>query len=256
MKNKFLFLLSVSLLINTCIFAQSEEVITKEPKHDHIEKFYVGSALDAGIFSTATIKQSTTNYYNGQTSTTNSTGTIRFSYVINLGVTFNYNFGSHFGMYTGIDLKNVGFIEKYDDGVTGKYRTYNLGAPLGIKVGNLRRKGTYLFLGGGLDVPVNYKQKVFTNRSNKQKFNEWFSDRTPAVMPYVFIGAKFKNNCTLKFQYYTNNFLNPDFSTGTAQPYAGYNVHLLLFSIGYDMHYTKHKDMVKSSLSSLKTNIM
>jgi len=252
MKNRSLFLLPAFLFISNCIFAQTATSDTTNGRpHHHRGEFYIGSSFDAGIFSTATIKTT-----DAGGNPTNSIGILRFSYVINAGVSFNYNFSRHFGMYSGIDLKNVGFIENYSTGVTVKRRTYNLGAPLGMKFGNLRNKGSYLFLGGGLDVPVNYKEKAFTNRNNKQKFNEWFSDRTPAVMPYVFVGVKFNAGFTLKCQYYTNNYLNPDFTSGGIKPYAGYDVHLILFCLGYDMHYTKHKDMVENSVKTLRTNTL
>jgi len=250
MGRRFLLISLVFLLIKSNLFATPPAIDTAKD-HSYIEKFYIGSGLDAGIFSTATIKHSYPSPVGGNGYTTNTNGTLRFSYVINYGVTFNTNLNRHFGIYTGIDLKNIGFIEKNNSGETVKRRTYNLGAPLGFKVGNMKRKKSYLFLGGGLDFPVNYKEKVFAVRDQKSKFNEWFSTRTPLLMPYLFIGVKIKSNITFKFQYYPNNYLNPDYvaSNGTI-PYYGYNVHLILFSLGYDMHFGKHKDdVVKNTIT-------
>src|SRR5579872_6442688 len=82
--------------------------IVKEP----IQKFYVGNGLDAAIFSTATIQR---NNING---TTNSMGLLRFSGFLNVGFTFNLNLNRHFGVYTGIDIKNIGFIEHADGLIT------------------------------------------------------------------------------------------------------------------------------------------
>ncbi len=251
MKARILTLLFASLFVTSISFAKASSVDSLlNASHPHIQKYYLGGSLDAGIFSTATIKEP----FGG-----NTTGILRFSYVINYGFSFNFNLSKHFGVFTGIDLKNVGFIEKIGD-LTIKRRTYNLGVPVGIKIGNMKRKGAYMFLGGGVDVPVNYKEKEFTQRSSKAKFNEWFSARTPAIMPYVFAGVKIKHGMTFKAQYYPNNFLNPDYVSTkngfVSRPYYGYDVHLILLSIGFDMHYGKNKDMVKKSVKSLKTNTL
>ena len=229
--------------------------------HPPVEQFYIGNSFDAGIFSTANIQRTVPAITPGggnNTYTYNATSAVRFTYVINYGVSFNFNLSRHFGIFTGVDLKNIGFIEKnYNGNETVKRRTYNLGAPLGIKIGNLKRKGMYLFLGGGLDLPINYKEKEFVERTNKTKFNEWFSSRTPTVMPYVFAGIKIKNGVTFKLQYYPNNFLNPDYTaSGGIKPYAGYNVHVTMLSLGYDMHFGKHKDMVKTNVTKLSTNTL
>jgi hypothetical protein len=186
-----------------------------------VRRFYVGSGMDGLLFSTANIK-------NG-TSETN--GKLRFSYILNWGFTFNLNLSRHLGIYTGIDIKNIGFIEEIG-GITVKRRTYNVGAPLGIKIGNMASKKPYFFMGGGVDVPVNYREKVFSVRNQKAKFNEWFSERTPQIMPYVFAGLALNRGVTLKVQYYPNNFLNPDFKKNGVMPYAGYDVHLEMLSLG------------------------
>jgi Outer membrane protein beta-barrel domain len=177
---------------------------------------------------------------------------LRFTYGFNIGVSFNFNFSRHLGAYTGVDIKNIGFIE-HNDGVTIKRRTYNIGAPVGIKIGNMAMRRTYVFFGGGVDAPFNYKEKHFQIRDQKTKFNEWFSDRTPAIMPYVFLGMAFKHGLTVKAQYYPNNYLNPDFTVNGVKPYAGYDVHLFMLSLGISMYYTKHHDMVKKDAVKMNT---
>jgi hypothetical protein len=42
-------------------------------------------------------------------------------------------------------VRNVGFIHDVDETTRKKYRTYNMGIPLGIKIGNLSEK--FLFFG-------------------------------------------------------------------------------------------------------------
>jgi hypothetical protein len=209
-------------------------------RHPSIRKFYVAGGLDGSIFSTATIHHDgLTDAQSGVTlPNTNTLGTIRFTMFFNMGFTFNFNFSPTIGLYTGVDVKNIGYIEQ-DNGYTLKRRTYNVGAPLGFKIGDMGNKGSYFFFGGGLDVPVNFQEKYFKNddRSNKQKFNEWFSNRTPDVMPYVFIGACFNHNITVKAQYYPNNFMNQDYVDNSGnKPYMGTDVNLILLSVGFGMH--------------------
>jgi hypothetical protein len=248
MRNKItLLILFVSLLISFTISAQTAVIDTGKMKPP-IQKFYLGTAFDGGIFSSATIKEDEAGVM------TNKLGIIRFSYVLNFGVTFNYNYNRHLGAYAGIDVKNIGFIEKNADAATVKRRTYNLGVPLGVKAGNMAAKRAYIFLGGGADLPFNYREKTFIIRDQKTKFSEWFSDRTPSIMPYVFAGAAVTQGFTIKVQYYPNNFFNPDFTTNGSQPYASYDVHLILVSIGLTVPLSKRHDIVTKQVSGL--NIM
>lgn len=182
-----------------------------------VRRSYIGSGMDAAIFSMADVK--------------NGNSVVRFSYILNWGFTFNLNITRYLGIYTGIDVKNLGFIEK-DNGVTTKRRTYNIGAPVGIKIGNMALKKPYFFAGAGVDVPINYKEKSFTVRNQKTKFNEWFSERTPQTMPYIFAGVALHRGGTIKLQYYPGNFMNPEFTTNGTHPYAGYDVQIKMLSLG------------------------
>jgi len=246
MRNKsFCTTLLAASLLSSSLFAQylpgHTPFLKKAPT---VRKFYVGSGLDAGIFSTAFIHHdANTPGVNGTNpQAVNTLGILRFSYVINLGVTFNWNFSPHIGMFTGLDIKNIGYIEQ-DNGYTLKRRTYNVGVPLGLKIGNMANNKGRIFLGGGLDAPINYNEKYFHDRDNKKRINEWFSDRTPALMPYAFIGAAFNHGITVKAQYYPNNFLNENFTDNAGNmPNAGTTVNLLLFSIGYNMVWHVEKE--------------
>jgi len=252
MRNKIIPLtILVSFLITSAVSAKLAVVDTGKITKilPHIQKFYLGTAFDGAIFSSATIQETDAAGF-----TTNKLGIIRFTDVLNLGITFNYNFGRHLGMYIGIDVKNIGFIEKNAGAATVKRRTYNLGVPLGIKIGNMAAKRPYVFLGGGVDAPFNYREKTFVIRDQKTKFSEWFSNRTPAIMPYVFAGLAINGGITFKAQYYPNNFLNPNFTQDGIKPYAGYDVHLILFSLGIALPLSKKQDIVTKQVSGL--NIM
>jgi len=243
MKKSLLIILTglCCVLFSNTILAQDKEKADKHPSYDTMQlkvpvmpthKFYIASAADMSIFSTAFIKS------NDGVNTAKYMGTLRFTYFFNFGFTFNYDFSKHVGVYAGIDIKNVGYIDHFD-GVTVKRRTYNLGVPIGIKLGNVKDKN-YFFAGGGLDVPINFKEKAFTSRGHKlEKYNEWFSDATPTVMPYVFIGYSMTPGITYKLQYYPNNFLNEDYVKNSERPFAGTTVNLLLFSIGVNIPYSK-----------------
>ncbi|MCB0698799.1 MAG: hypothetical protein H6551_10570 [Chitinophagales bacterium] len=200
------------------------------------KKFYFSNDFDGALLSTALQTQSPAGPGN--------VGTPRFSYFWNGGFNVNYDFSKVIGLFSGLSVKNIGFIEKsaVKADSTIKRRVYTIGVPLGIKIGNLKKK-QYIFIGGGVDFPFNYKEKGYIVRNNKEKFNEWFSDRTPRTMPYGFVGFSVKG-FYVKAQYYPSNFMNPDYIATTnsvtlpvVKPYAAYDVQLLVFSIGFDIRY-------------------
>ncbi len=215
---RFLPILSLSLLSAATAQAQSTRV-------------YGSSGLDGLMFSSARITDASGN---------NETATLRFS-AIAFGRHFHYDFGKAFGIFSGIDIKNIGFIEKIDrpgDDSTVKRRLYTIGVPLGIKFGSVAARN-YGFLGGGVDVPLNYREKGFVDRGDKEKFNEWLSDRTPRAMPFVFLGYALPSgdngSLILKAQYYPGNFFNEDFREGGTPIYAGREVNLFYLSVAYDI---------------------
>lgn len=197
-----------------------------------VGKFYFGNSLDGMILSTALINN------NGA----KSLGTLRFSAWANIGATCNYNFNKHIGIYTGLDLKNIGFIEKYAvQNTTVKSRLYTLGVPIGLRFGDMPNRN-YFFMGGGIDLAIHYKSKTWSDVQAKTKLNEWFSDYTQPFLPYVFGGLSFKGLC-FKVQYYPTNFLNEEKTLGSpaTKIHANKKVNLLLFSIGKDMKFGKSK---------------
>lgn len=199
-------------------------------------RFYWSTGVDAFIFSSSHISKPSGN---------DGLSTLRFSYILNVGFHYNYDFSRHVGLFTGIGIKNIGFIDKVGDS-TIKRRVYTIGAPLGIKFGNLPGR-TYGFVGGGIDVPFNYREKGFRKRGDKEKFNEWFSDRTPRVLPYVFVGfTAIPSLVSVKFQYYPGNFMNEDFVQDRMpnkgqKIYHDYKVNLFYVSLGLDIKYGGRK---------------
>ena len=203
-----------------------------------VRRWYSSDGFDGAIFSSS--------FLESPTRSDRKLSTLRFS-LINFGWHFNYNFNENLGIFTGIGIKNIGFIEKIQDS-TIKRRVYAVGVPLAIKFGNVR-ENQFGFVGGGLDFPFNYREKGFIKRGNKEKFNEWFSERTDVVMPYVFAGISFLHGTTLKVQYYPTNFLNTKFEekTGTllTRPYKDYNVNLIYVTLGLEFGYNKMQQKPK-----------
>jgi len=243
---------AVCLLVLFLSFMVTYVAVAKEPVDDKSKKktvkkhkkkkkkrtrtariFYVGTGGDCAMFSTAFIH----HVYppNTRQLPTNTLGTVRFTGFPNVGFQFNFNFDDRFGIFTGIDVKNLGFIDFTYADSTVKRRSYNIGIPLGIKIGNMNDKKAYGFFGAGIDKPFNYKQKQYMVRAHKlTRFNEWYSEATPPIMPYLFIGAGINQGAMFKLQYYPGNFLNPNYKdeNGRLINY-GYNVRILAFSIGY-----------------------
>lgn len=247
---KTLTLLLCGTLIASTAFAQSEDddtTTTTDGKkgmrfsmggRDNgpapVRRWYWGTSYDFALFSSAIFEKPGTDRKMLQT--------VRFS-LLNLGYHINYDFDEHFGMFSGIGIKNLGFIEKDGDS-TIKRRVYTLGVPLGFKLGNLQKRH-FGFIGGGFDMPFNYREKGFVRRRDKDKFSEWFSDRTPEFMPFLFAGFSYGSGSTLKVQYYPGNFFNQEFQeehNGEIRyPYRGYTAHIIYISLGMDLHFKKHQ---------------
>jgi hypothetical protein len=229
---KLLSMAAIMAATTSITFAQDNKAPEPPVKQD--KKFYTSSSLDGALFSLNAV-------------TNNGFSNIpRFAYFLNTGINFNYDLGRHFGIYTGVGVKNLGYIDKSKDLIPGhevtiKHRVYALGVPVGVKIGNLGDKGTFMVLGGGADFPVNYKEKTFIDsRKHKSKESEWFSDEVSPIMPYVFAGVSFNSKFTVKFQYYPGNFMADDYwLTSTAPTMGKYDTHLALVSLSF---YVKNKN--------------
>lgn len=153
------------------------------------------------------------------------TNILRFSAFFHAGQKWHFDFGNNFGLFTGYGIRNVGFItendgimeaefDEYmgeDDDLRVKRRSYSLGVPLAIKLGNFDRRA-YVYGGAELELMFNYKAKLFVDGDKEEKFNEWFSDRTNLLNPSVFGGVQFPGGINLQARYYLLNFLDQDFS--------------------------------------------
>ncbi|WP_044202329.1 outer membrane beta-barrel protein [Flammeovirga sp. OC4] len=194
---KVLLLSSVFLLTTISIFAQDE----KNRKTD----IYVTGGLEVILSGNTGLK------IDGQEL---NNGVVRFAPVFNWQSLVNFDFSPHFGLYTGLGVRNVGMIfdvpnEYKDPELSGpvrkKVRTYNLGIPVGFKVGNLH--GMFVYGGYEFELPIQYKEKTFVSERKIDKFSVWFSDRVD-VQHSLMLGIQFPYGTNLKMKYYLNNYFS------------------------------------------------
>ncbi len=236
--NFYLLFITVMLMANTAT-AQSNS------------GFYTTSGGEM-IFSFATIDD------NGS-----ETGNIiRWSPVFNFQNLVNYDVNRSIGFFSGINIRNVGFI--YDNyqypeaetTVKKKFRNYTVGVPFGIKLGRMDK----LFLYGGYEIefPFNYKEKTFENEKKTDKFNVWFSNRVPSFYHTFLVGIQFPHGGNLKFKYYLTNFHNQDFTETTpdgsqVKPYEFLNANVFYISLNFALF--KNDDFYYKSSPEIKDRV-
>lgn len=164
---------------------------------------------------------------------------LRLSMALHLGEFVHIDFSRNIGIFSGFVLRNVGFITDEED-IKTKYRSYNLGVPLALKVGSFK-KNLYLFGGGEYEWMFHFKQKTFID-GTKHKKSEWFSSHTPTFIPSVFAGIQFPEGVQLKFKYYLDDFLNQKYNGGPNENYTIYNKSQIWYiSISYVIRNKKDK---------------
>jgi hypothetical protein len=188
-------------------------------------KTYTTTGLEI-IFSLADIND------NG----TDQSSILRFEPVINIETMYNADMSSKFGIFSGLAIRNVGYIYgNYTDPATDaiykkKFRSYNIGVPLGIKIGNLDK----LFLYGGYEVELAwlYKERTYEDGDKIGKITGWFSDRQNLFQHGPFVGIQFPYGTNLKFKYYLSEFHNQSYVNSNGdQPYAGLNSNIFYISL-------------------------
>ncbi|WP_106527590.1 hypothetical protein [Chitinophaga niastensis] len=229
-------------------------IFGKYPKHR--EGIYVTHGGEGPLLSFAAMKE------NGE----HMRNIPRFTIFFNVGTNFNKDVSKNLGFFTGFNIKNIGLISKPNDSLKLKQRVYTLGVPLGIKIGDVTGGSFFFFAGGEIDLAFNYKEKQFLNGSKVHKFNEWFSDRTPLLMPSLFAGFRINPGFGLKVQYYPQNFFNQDFKTtdkgNTIYPNKNLQANLVFVSLGYNfsgINYFKvkkkrHYMKMKSGKAEIEVN--
>jgi hypothetical protein len=218
MKNKFA-LFIVSIFSFFPVFSQSNT--------------YVTTGVEM-IFSFANIKDQ------GVSASSN----LRWAPVLNLQSILNRDINQNFGLFSGIALRNVGYI--YDNYTNPedetvykkKFRSYNLGIPIGIKIGDLDN----LFFYGGYEVelPFIYKEKTFDGDAKESTISGWFSTREKLFQHGVMAGIQFPRGINVKFKYYLSEFHNQNYADAAGiKPYAGLNSHVFYVSLNFILFHNK-----------------
>ena len=184
----------------------------------------------------------------------NAEGTIndavRFTIWFHFSSSWHYDFSQRFGVYSGISNRNIGFITREMSTsvneqtnlpymVKWKRRSYALGIPLALKIGNME-KGFYGFVGGQIEWLYHYKEKEFLD-TGKRKYTEWASERTNMFLPSVFIGVAFPHGMSLKFTYALDNFMNKSYiDSSGGQPYKYLDSRIMYFSFFKSIRWEKN----------------
>lgn len=162
---------------------------------------------------------------------------LRWSPVFNGEGLMNHDFTQHMGIFYGLAYRNVGFIYKPTADTLKKFRTYNLGIPVGIKLGDL--EGTFLYGGYEFEMPFNYKEKTFVDEVKKDVFDVWFTDRVNWYTQSVFFGINFKGGTNLKFKYYIDPFFNRNFSQSiggvATKPFEKLEVNVFYIALSWNV---------------------
>jgi len=170
-----------------------------------------------------TIFSGSTVTFNGADVNTN----LRFTTFFHTSQLFHFDVAKFMGLYTGIGIRNIGLITDdvyqnvgfldvtsshldYNKDAKIKRRSYTLGVPFALKLGSMGKK-IYFYGGGEYEWTFHYKQKLFID-GEKFKYSEWVSDRVTEFLPSVFAGVQLPKGFNIKFKYYLDNFLNPNFT--------------------------------------------
>ena len=160
--------------------------------------------------------------------------TIRWAPFFNVQSMLNMDFSDNMGLFTGLAIRNVGYIyDNYSDMegaiVKKKFRSYNLGLPLGIKLGNLDK--FFIYGGYEIEVPFVYKEKTFDSGDKIDKITGWFSKRQNLFQHGFLVGIQLPFGSNIKFKYYLSEFHNQDFTDKAGnKPYAGLESNIFYIS--------------------------
>jgi hypothetical protein len=195
------------------------------------KKAYISTGGEM-IFSFANVE------YNVEGTSYTSGNIMRWAPVLNQQVMFNFDPAKAFGIFTGLGVRNVGFIlSRATTDIKYKYRTYNLGLPVGFKIGSM--KGFFVYAGYEIEYAFNYKEKMFVNNDKESVDVYWFTERVEQFPQSVLVGINFPYGFNLKFKYYLTNFHNEEFATMVdgveVKPYEGLKSNVFYVSLNFGL---------------------
>jgi hypothetical protein len=164
---------------------------------------------------------------------------IRFSGFFNAAEYVHVDFGKFFGIAIGAGIHNIGFITSVDS-LKLKRRSYSTFVPVFFKFGNMKKR-IYMYAGVQYDILFNFKQKTFIYDEKTEKFNEWFSRRTPRFIPSVFVGIQLPLGFNIRATYMLNNFMNPGYTLSNGvRPYEAFNARVFYLTLA--LNFRNHKE--------------
>lgn len=158
---------------------------------------------------------------------------VRFSAFLNQQMQFHVDYGKNVGFYTGLGIRNIGFIHKFGDTLKIKQRVYSIGIPVAIKIGNLE-KNVFVAIGSEMELFFHFKEKTFLH-GEKFKNSEWFSNRTELFHPSVFAEIGLGQGFFVRYRYYLTDFMRKQsviYPGGIQIPYNNSPSPLMYISIG------------------------
>ncbi|MBN2669738.1 MAG: hypothetical protein JXR60_10970 [Bacteroidales bacterium] len=201
------------------------------------------------------------------TNQTIETTNLRFSAWYHVQWHWHFDFNNNIGTFWGLGSRNVGYAsipENNNNFVKGftSYnatteqfeindpiykdkqmsdiirRVYTIGVPLGLKLG-LFDKSLFLFFGAEVELPFHYKNKVWIDDEKIYKSSEWFSKQVNPVLYSSFVGVQLPWGINIKFKWYWNDLMNPNYDYYSVKPYAYQNSQMYYFSFGMNMFNAK-----------------
>jgi hypothetical protein len=165
-------------------------------------------------------------------------GPIRFAPFANYTLQGHKDFSNTIGIYTGIGVKNVGFISKYNDTLYSemrvKSRAYSISVPLGLKFGNME-EDRYFYVAGEFLAQIDYKEKVFIGDDKSKRKNDADINK---INYSAIVGFNLKG-FTIGAEYTLNNFYGDNYhlTPSKANPSYVYGTpsksNILTFFIGF-----------------------
>jgi hypothetical protein len=138
---------------------------------------------------------------------------LRFTMFFNYGQYWHVDLNNNLGLYSGMAIRNVGFIYDTPDPSKTIRRSYTAGIPLALKLGAFD-KHVYIMGGGEYELLFHYRARKWDSSDRDgavTKESEWFSNKTKRFIPSVFAGVQFPGGVNVKFKYYLRGFLNEEY---------------------------------------------
>jgi hypothetical protein len=174
---------------------------------------------------------------------------LRWTVWYHSGTYHNHDITRGLGLFYGMAIRNVGFIT-HDEVLGGtnystiKRRSYSLGLPVGIKLGDLKRN-MFLFGGAEYEWLFHYKEKRFLDGERIYRGRDWFSHQTNRFIPSLYAGINFPSQTAITFKFYLEDFMNSSYREPVSgiMPYTGMKTQVFYISLSKRFKYKRVRDI-------------